>query len=288
MTWHLASSLAMDAARSDQLHGDKRYRAVPSRDASAFSYHSSHRNTLGNGLIWDTLVEDLATSLAGPLVPHDIVLQCTSPAILSQINDVLRVGGGDVHAGVAASPSAGGGLLAASDVHFYSEVSVPCDDKHVSSYIFTSGHTIVTTGGTYVQLLVPIVVRRDVYDSGGGKGRDAQCIVSEFVPVRQGRLTHPELPVPWIKRGVVKVIAVKDLVRRVHVPPVFGMAHRNAGDTTPHFVVNTLGDPYYAGPKDRLVFQRCRMGNCNGLLLKPKALASMVPCNTCGHACPWF
>jgi hypothetical protein len=135
---------------------------------------------------------------------------------------------------------------------------------------------------------VPVVVRRDVYDSGGGRGQEAQCLVSEFVPVRPASPMHPELAVPWIKRGHVKVMSVRDLVRRVHIPPVFGEAHRRASDNSPHFVVNTLGDPYYAGPKDRLVFQRCRVGLCDGLLPKPLLIGSLVPCNKCGEKCQWF
>ena len=63
---------------------------------------------------------------------------------------------------------------------------------------------------------------------------------------------------------------VRDLVRRIHVPPVFGEAHRRVADgSTPHFVVNTLGDPYFAGPPHRLVFQKCRVGVCDGMLPRP-------------------
>jgi hypothetical protein len=267
------SSLAMDAARSEPLEAHKRNRAVPSRNATSYS---KHRSTLGYGPQWDTLVEDLGSSRAGPIVPEDIVLRCTAAATLSQICNV------PVSADAAAAEDA-------RDIHFYSEVSVPCEDRHVSSYIFTAGHTIVTTMGTYVQLLVPGVIRRNVYDRGGGQGHQAQCIVSQFVPVRAGRPMHPELPVPWIRRGSVVVMYVRDLVRRIHVPPVFGQAHRRVADgSTPHYVVNTLGDPYYAGPQDRSVFQRCRVGQCDGLLPKPVVMGSLVACNTCGAQCQWF
>jgi len=273
------TSLAMDAARSEALEPHMKYKAPPGTIAS-FSYHSSHRNTLGLGHKWDALVEDLGSSRAGPLVPHDIILQCTSAAITSQINDVLNA---SVRRGASASHSG-----RPSDIHFYSEVSVPCVDKHVSSYIFSVGHTIETVQGNYIQLLVPVIVRRDVYDSGGGRGKEAQCLVSEFVPVRASSPKHPELAVPWIKRGIVKVMPVMHLVRRVHIPPVFGDAHRRVNDNAPHFLVNTLKDPYYAGPRDRLVFQRCRMGLCDGMLPKPVLMGSFVACNKCGEKCQWF
>ena len=273
------SSLAMDAARTEQLEPHKRNRAVPSRNSTSYS---KHRSTLGYGPQWDTLVEDLGSSRAGPIVPEEYVLRCTAAATLSQICNA------PVTAAVAAAAAAGV-VQDASEIHFYSEVSVPCQDKHVSSYNFTAGHTIVTKMGTYVQLLVPGVIRRIVYDRGGGQGHEAQCIVSQFVPVRAGRLMHPELSVPWIRRGIVVVMYVRDLVRRIHVPTVFGEAHRRAADgSTPHYVVNTLGDPYYAGPQDRSVYQRCRVGQCDGLLPRPTVMGALVACNTCGALCQWF
>ena len=143
--------------------------------------------------------------------------------------------------------------------------------------------------GTYVQLLVPLVVRKNVFETGGGTGHEAQCVVSTFVPVRPLKPMHPELEVPWIRRGPVHVMLVRDLVRRIHVPPVFGEAHRRVADgSTPHFVVNTLGDPYFAGPPDRLVFQNCRVGLCDGRLPRPILQGTVVQCDTCGAPCAWF
>ena len=140
-----------------------------------------------------------------------------------------------------------------------------------------------------MQILVPVVVSKASYDAGAFRANEAQCIVSEFVPVRPAKPMHPELHVPWIRRGDVKVLSVSDLVKRVHVPPVFGNAHRRQTDgAVPHFLVNTLGDPYYAGPRERLVFQRCRNGTCVGLLPKPLLPGSMVSCNVCRRACQWF
>ena len=273
-------SVTMDAARSEILEPQKRYRAVPSGNGQAFAYQSSHRHSLGFGPKWDTLVEDLGSSRAGPVVPEDIILQCVTAAIVSHISDVA------VDLFVPASAAA---LQDQADIHFCSEVSVPCDDKHVSFYNFTAGHTIVTTMGTYVQLLVPLVVRKNVFETGGGTGHEAQCVVSTFVPVRPLKPMHPELEVPWIRRGPVHVMLVRDLVRRIHVPPVFGEAHRRVADgSTPHFVVNTLGDPYFAGPPDRLVFQNCRVGLCDGRLPRPVLQGTVVQCDTCGAPCAWF
>jgi hypothetical protein len=316
-----------DAARSEQLKKATKYRAVQSANSS-FALHSTSRNTLGNALFffssssstfffllnplkiinlsvclcnkcvgegykWECLVENLGMSAAGPLVSLETIIQCTSQRTLSQINGFRQIhndgqGGGSASA-AAAVAAVECEHFNAADVQFYSEVSVPCKDAKVSSFIFTAGHTVETTQGTFVQILVPAVVSKASYDSGAFRANEAQCIVSEFIPVRPAKPMHPELDVPWIRRGDVKVLSVSDLVKRVHVPPVFGNAHRRQTDgAVPHFLVNTLGDPFYAGPRERLVFQRCRNGTCVGLLPKPLLPGSMVSCNVCRRACQWF
>jgi hypothetical protein len=278
---------ARNAASSELLKGNKKFVPLPS-SGKKFYQHSSSINTLGEGHKWDALVESLSSSHAGPIVATHIIAKCTSVPVLAQIHGFQHR---HPHHHGHDDASASDDLPVdchAGHVYFHSEVSVPCNDKKVSSYNFTAGHTILTTQGTYIQLLVPVVTHKTVYESGGGKGADAQCIVSEFVPVRLAKLMHPELDIPWIRRGNVTVISVRDLVRRVHIPPDFGHVHRRQGETRDHFLVNTLGDPYYAGPRDRLVFQRCRQGDCAGMLPIPSVIGSLVACNLCGHSCQWF
>jgi hypothetical protein len=249
---------------------------------------SLQKKNAGEGYKWECLIDNLGMSAAGPVVTDETILECTSQRTLAQING-NRNRHDDGQGGASAAAAVPVEELIAADFQFYSEVSIPCIDAKVSSFVFTAGHTVVTTHGIYVQILVPVVLYKASYDLGAGLGNEAQCIVSEFVPVRPGKPMHPELEAPWIRRGDVKVMSVRDLVRRIHVPPVFGNAHRRVADgTKPHFIVNILGDPYFAGPPERLVFQRCRNGPCLGLLPKPLLPGSMVSCNLCGQASQWF
>jgi hypothetical protein len=117
---------------------------------------------------------------------------------------------------------------------------------------------------------------------------DALCVVFDFESVDPTRPLYPELPLPWLRRGKVTCMQVIDFVRRVHLCPLFGNVHREKNDFRPHFVLNTLGDPYFEGPQQRKVFMKCNNLGCQGTLPEPKVTGYIVACTTCGKAKPWL
>jgi len=133
-----------------------------------------------------------------------------------------------------------------------------------------------------------MVAHVDTMAAGRGNGDDTQCVVYDFEHVDPSRPLYPELPVPLLRRGKVLVMRVMDLVRRVHLCPLFGNVHRKKKDDSEHFILNTLGDPYFEGPPDRHVFLRCNYLGCIGTLPQPYIVGSVVMCSLCGHTKQWF
>jgi len=97
-------------------------------------------------------------------------------------------------------------------------------------------------------------------------------------------------PVPWLRRSDVRVIPLLQVTRRVHIVLLFGDAHRGRNDYDQHFLLNTTADPCYGGPADRIVYLRCVISTCAGLLPKPPQKTPDVRsiCPTCGHPQPWI
>jgi len=268
-------SRQLDAAASSEQRESKRSRRFGPGTIPEVSSFSSKMATLGQGLRWQGMMATLQSGNKGPIVPFQIGDKSLSEHILHVAGEALNA------AQVLQAENK-------NSMYFFEAVSRKCVSKHVSRYNFQSSHCVLTTKGTVVQLLVPMVVRKDHFDEGKGIGVEAQCIVYDFESVDNKRALHPELPVPWLRHGKVMLMHVIDLVRRVHVCPLFGDVYRRKGDARPHFLWNTLGDPYFEGPAERPVFLKCSYMGCEGTLPKPVLLGTGVTCSMCGHKKQWF
>lgn len=252
----------------------------PGSRKSIVSVYSMNRNVVGRGLSWMLVSKSLKDGTNGPiLTSHDIstaiALVVSSPASASSAAAAVH------------------DVIPANDTYFYAEVSIPCVDPKVTFYIFRHGHCCQTTTGEYVQIILPVVAVQHGHFStnttGLGAPQQAYSLVSSFIHVSHASPEYPELlGVPWLCRGTMKLLATNQLVRRVQVVPLFGQAHRPRGDLRPHFLVNNLADPYYAGPSNRQVFRRCQVRGCLGTLPKPVVIGTSVPCGICQNEATWF
>jgi hypothetical protein len=264
-----------DAACTEQKKSKRARRQEPESMAEVSAF-SKKPHTLGHGMTWQIQLSALASGKVGPAV-SDVVNETTLSVAIIQAA-VLAICGPQI------TPAH---ITAACQGIFYCEtVSRKCVSKHVTRFNFKVGHCILTNTGNVVQLLVPLVGAKVRYDAGIKD--DALCVVFDFESVDPTRPLYPELPLPWLRRGKVTCMHVIDLVRRVHLCPLFGNVHRKKNDFRPHFVLNTLGDPYYEGPQQRKVFMKCNYLGCQGTLPEPKVTGSIVACTTCGKAKPWF
>ena len=267
-----------DAANDSCKKESKRARRHEAEETTEVSAFSSKIYTVGHGMRWDVLLSGLASCRRGPIVVDSLSRQLLSTSIIDATALAL--------CGLQGNPAES--AAACTSIKFCETVSRKCVSKHVSRYNFKSGHCVLTNTGRIVQLLVPMVAHVDAMAAGRGNGDDTQCVVYDFEPVDPSRPLYPELPVPLLRRGKVLVMHVINLVRRVHLCPLFGNVHRKKQDNTKHFILNTLGDPYFEGPPDRHVFLRCNYLGCIGTLPQPDIVGSVVMCNLCGHTKQWF
>jgi len=268
------ASLDLDTSTTATL----RQTISPGSRKAVISVYSMNRNVVGRGLSWMLVSKSLRDGSNGPIF--------TSADISTAIAFVIAL---------TPSPSslAEASVAVETDIYFYGEVSIPCVDPRVTYYIFRHGHCCQTTTGEYVQIILPVVSVQHGHFStnttGLGAEHESYSLVSFFKHVSEASQAYPELPgVPWLCRGALKLLPTNELVRRAQVVPLFGQAHRPTGDVRPHFLVNNLADPYYAGPSNRQVYRRCQETGCAGTLPKPVLSGTSVACGSCQKQQPWF
>ena len=277
----------LDEAAASAPTQSKRVRRFGPGTVPEVSVHSSKMDTLGHGLHWLGMMAALNSGTKGPIVPLAIGDASISELIIDVAVKGL-FGPLQSHGAESIAADADDATVSGESMYYFEAVTRKCVDKHVTRYNFRSSHCVLTTRGTVVQLLVPMVVRKDHYKEGRGVGVEAQCIVFDFESADKKRPLHPELPVPWLRRGKVMLMSVVDLVRRVHLCPLFGDLHRKKGDMTPNFLLNTLSDAYFEGPEGRQVFLKCNYLGCEGTLPQPPQVGSPVTCVVCAHTKQWF
>jgi len=216
---------------------------------------------------FDSLTKVLNSGAYGPSVPHGVLEKCDG-AIRRNLQ-----------------------LHAHEKIRFDIQATAPCVMGDVSYLVLRAGHCVRLQSGEYAQILVPRISRLQD-DTVGGHPPVLEGVMSIFGFVRPGVNggSYPELPVPWLRRSDVRVIPLLQVTRRVHIVLLFGDAHRGRNDYDQHFLLNTTADPCYGGPADRIVYLRCIISTCAGLLPKPPHKTPDVRsiCPTCGHPQPWI
>jgi hypothetical protein len=155
----------------------------------------------------------------------------------------------------------------------------------VSYVVLRPGHSVLLNTGEYAQVLIPRVSK-----SKEGDGSLTLLSIFTYVLPNVDGGNFPELPVPWLRRGEIRLVSLRRVFRRVHVVPLFGDAQRPRGDSSSHFLVNTTGDMRYGGPANRVVYLRCANATCQGLIPKPRESAFDVSaiCPTCNLKQAWL
>ena len=161
-----------------------------------------------------------------------------------------------------------------------------------SRRVLFPGHCVEMANGSFAQVILPRVLCEDDDDEFGVKD---MALVTEFDYVDQtlNSGNHPVLPIPHLKRGRTNFVPIRDILRRVHVVPIF---RARAVDNFPAvkfaetFVVNPLVFKQRRGPAYPDVCLTCPNG-CAGVRIKipyPKGRGEMVSCPVCTHAFRWL
>ena len=269
------ASLDMDNSATATL----RRTGPPRSRNTSVAVFSMHRNLVGRGLSWMLVSKALKDAVNGPA--FTTVEIGNAVALVSEA------------ASASASSTAADLSAVTTEIYFYGEVSVPCVDPKVSSYLFRHGHCCQTTSGHFVQIVLPVVSLANghfnCHTTGMGLEHQSYSLVCTFVHVSPASPMYPEMrSIPWLCRGPTRLLPTNELVRRVQVVPLFGQAHRPTGDLRTHYLVNNLADPFFAGPSKRCVYRRCQTPACTGLLSKPALCGSSVSCAICTKSVHWF
>ena len=218
---------------------------------------------------FESLVQGLKSGSYGPPVPDGIIESCDR--VIRESLDIA------LH----------------DKIRFDIQVTAPCALGDVSYLVLRAGHCVQLQSGHYAQILIPRISRvseRTVPMGGRPDRVEALMTLFAFVrpDVRAG--LYPELPVPWLRRSAVRVIPLVQVTRRVHVVLLFGDAHRARNDYAQHFLLNTTADPCYGGPAGRIVYLRCAITTCSGLLPRPRVqtLDVRAICPICAHPQAWI
>ena len=218
---------------------------------------------------FDSLVQGLKTGAYGPAVPDGVIESCDGVMRRS-----LELG---MH----------------EKIRFDIQAAAPCVAGDVSYLVLRAGHCVQLQSGDYAQILIPRITRvRECTIPLGGRPDRVDSLMSIFTFVRpdvRGGF-YPELPVPWLRRSDVRVIPLEQVTRRVHLVLLFGDAHRARNDYAQHFLLNTTADPCYGGPANRIVYLRCAISTCSGLLPRPRvqSLDVRTICPMCSFPQAWI
>lgn len=153
-----------------------------------------------------------------------------------------------------------------------------------------AGHCVEMKSGFFAQIILPRVMCEDDKDEFGIKD---MALVVEFdyddITINFGN--HRVLPIPYLKRGRTVFAPLREILRRVHVIPIFRPGNHNspAVKFAERFVVNPLVFKQRRGPAHPPVCLTCPNG-CAGVRLKmpQKGRGELVTCPTCLHTFRWL
>jgi hypothetical protein len=250
---------------------------------------ASNRSVVGEGNRWVQLAFGLRKGNNGPPIQEPAL--ASIQRFLAENYATVLQGSTRPNAVAASSASSSASSSdsppsssASTAFWFHPDAPVVASSGDVSYHIFLAGHCVKTHAGTYAQVILPVVATSQSQLAAKHK----LSLVFQFVPRDPASPTYPELPVPWLVRGTMALVALSSLVSRASIVPLFGRAYRVASDTTPQFLVNDYSDPVFAGPAERQVFLHCAYAGCIGMLPKPAIYGAEVECTVCKRTRPWF
>lgn len=227
---------------------------------------SGTRLAVGLGRPWAMFLADIERGLHGPAV---------LPALFNGIAPALQ--------------SALGGTNY-THAPQYQVAETDLYDGTTERRVLKPGHCVELNDGEFAQVILVDVTADSLPGTAeAAPASPARILVLSFAMANPVSPLHPELPVPWLRRGALRLISAAQLRRRAHVIPLFkGGENDSPCEPFPaEFLVNTLAHPLHAGRPGRKIYLGCP--HCKeGRLLKPRRIGDSVTCPQCGTTSPWF
>ena len=237
------------------------------------TYSASKRGSgqVGDTGVWPDLVDalfgDVSGSLPGPPLPNS-----ARDTLAEDCNKALQ--------GMALQGMDGAVSVVGQVTVRYSQAS---------SMLLRPANCVQLCNGTYVQLLVPLVV---------GVSSSIKFVVLEFVDADQMCPNQAEIGLPWLQRSTdMVVVDASDILHRVHVVPYFGTDSDQGSGRT--YLVNkgywrTRGTASSGADEDderpdEAVYSVCPNSECVGRVKGPPKDGPHVEveCAKCGHSFRW-
>ena len=157
-------------------------------------------------------------------------------------------------------------------------------------YLFP-GHCVQLKNSTFAQVLLPRVWgKADDEDMDTSRARMALLMSFVFVDEHTNGGNHLVLPIPLLRRGVCFFGRLHDILRRVHIVPVFRPGRGNSATVkfSETFVVNPFVFKVRRGPYHPPVCLCCPYGCPGKGVLMPSVLGSKVRCTNCKRSYKWL